>query len=289
MRSIVRAYDGVDDPVPPLDPLAVRDLRALAGASTFAESLTRTRALARHAARGLTPPSRVAADGGDGGESPGYGVELHRLSREETDAVLARRAADTTVNDVLVASLVVAVRRWNTEHGRPTRRVAISLPVNLRPAEWRTEVLGNFASYVTVSGGIADDLPRALASVARQTRAIKRDGLGGLVVDMLAGPSMLTIAVKQRLPELLSLTGGVAIDSASLSNLGVIEPLGEQVESVWFSPPGRMPLGTALGVITTGGRLFLTLRYRHAQFDAPAAQEFLGMYVGVLQGSETAH
>jgi hypothetical protein len=50
-----------------------------------------------------------------------------------------------------------------------------------------------------------------------------------------------------------------------------------------------MPLGTALGVITTGGRLFLTLRYRHAQFDARAARQFLGGYVRVLQGSETAH
>jgi NRPS condensation-like uncharacterized protein len=285
MRSILRAYAGDQDPVPPLDPLAVRDVRALAGAATLGESLARTRALARHTARQWTPPSRVAAVGGDG-DRPGYGVEAHAFSRDETDAVHARRTPGTTFNDVLVASLVVAIRRWNSEHGRSTRRIAISLPVNLRPPEWRNEVLGNFASYVTVSGGAAHDLARALVVVARQTRTIKREGLAGMVVDMLAGPSMLTIAAKRRLPELLTLTGDRSVDTASLSNLGALESFGDEVESVWFSPPGRMPLGAAFGAVTQSGRLFVTLRYRHAQFDARAAGEFMAMYTSVVQDAQ---
>jgi NRPS condensation-like uncharacterized protein len=65
-----------------------------------------------------------------------------------------------------------------------------------------------------------------------------------------------------------------------LSNLGRLDAVpslgGEagEVRRVWFSPPGRMPLGASLGAATYGDQLFLTLRYRHALFDAPAAAAF---------------
>ena len=54
------------------------------------------------------------------------------------------------------------------------------------------------------------------------------------------------------------------------------------VREVWFSPPGRMPLGASLGAVTLEGRLFVTLRYRHALFDEAAAAEFLGIFRDVL-------
>jgi NRPS condensation-like uncharacterized protein len=282
MRSILREYAGVDDPTPPLDLVAVRDVGALAGSRTIADRLVRVRALANHAAEQWTLAARVAVDGGD--DHAGYGVELVALSRDETAAVLTRRTAGTTVNDVLLAALAVAIRRWNAGHGKRARRITLSMPVNLRPPEWRSEVVGNFASYVTVSGSIADDLPGALEYVGRQTRAIKRDGLAGLVVDLLAGYSMLTIAAKRRLPDMLALTGPVAIDTASLSNLGTLPDLGGDVDDVWFSPPGRMPLGAAFGAVTHDDRLHLALRYRHAQFDPAAARAFAGLYRDVLLG-----
>jgi NRPS condensation-like uncharacterized protein len=282
MRSILREYAGVDDPTPPLDLLAVRDVGALAGSRTIADRLVRVRALANHAAEQWTLAARVAVDGGD--DHAGYGVELVALSRAETAAVLARRTAGTTVNDVLLAALAVAIRRWNAGHGKRARRITLSMPVNLRPPEWRSEVVGNFASYVTVSGSIADDLPGALEYVGRQTRAIKRDGLAGLVVDLLAGYSMLTIAAKRRLPDMLALTGPVAIDTASLSNLGTLPDLGGDIDDVWFSPPGRMPLGAAFGAVTHDDRLHLALRYRHAQFDPAAARAFAELYRDVLLG-----
>ena len=280
MLSIMRAYAGADDPVPPLDPLAVRDVGALAGTASLAEGIVRIRALAQHAACQWIPPARVAAVGG--GDRPGYGVELLALSRDETDAVRALRTDGTTVNDVMLAALAVAVRRWNAEHGRSTLRVTLSMPVNLRPREWRTEVVGNFASYVSLSCGIADDVPCALEGIGRQTRAIKRDGLAGVVVDLLAGPSLMRIAAKRRLPELITLTGGVMVDTASLSNLGTLPPAGKDVEAVWFSPPGRMPLGVAFGAATHDDRLHLALRYRHAQFDSSAARAFVQLYRDVL-------
>ena len=54
---------------------------------------------------------------------------------------------------------------------------------------------------------------------------------------------------------------------------------------IWFSPPGRMPLGASMGVATLNDRLHVTLRYRHALFDANAAERFQGLFRETLLGS----
>jgi hypothetical protein len=82
---------------------------------------------------------------------------------------------------------------------------------------------------------------------------------------------------------LIPLTGNVIVDTAVLSNLGRVvdvPTLGDAgaVRELWFSPPGRMPLGASMGAATLSGRLFMTLRYRHALFDQGAASEFLATF-----------
>jgi NRPS condensation-like uncharacterized protein len=226
--------------------------------------------------------------GGD--DRPGYGFELLALSPDETASVLAKRIEDTTVNDVLLAALAVAIRRWNEANDGWPGRIALTMPVNLRPPEWREEIIGNFASYVTISLGVGDhrELRRALEVTAQRTRLIKRHGLAGLVVQMLVGPSLLPVAAKRQLQDLIALTGNTVVDTASLSNLEVLDgwpSLGDgagTVEAAWFSPPGRMPLGAAIGAATVGGRLHVTMRYPHAQFDRAGAHAFVDVYRDVL-------
>ena len=288
MRSILRAYAGEEDPLPALDPLAVRDVLALAGAKSLEDRLVRGQALALSAARRLAPSARIAREGGDG--RPGYGFELLALAPEETRSVRAKQAAGTTVNDVLLAALAVAIRRWNTCHLRWPGPIALTMPVNLRPAEWRDEVVGNFASYATVPLGVCeqDDFRRAVEVTAERTRHIKQHGLAAAIVDLLVGPSLLPVAAKRGLQHLIPLTGNRVVDTASLSNLEVLDDwpsLGDgagTVEAVWFSPPVRMPLGAALGAATVGGRLHVTMRYTHAQFDRAAAHAFAEVYRDVL-------
>lgn len=287
MRSVLRAYARHPDPAPEIDPLAARDVRALAGAASPAERFVRAQSLARHALRHAVPAARVARDGGDA--RPAYGFETLSLSREETTAVRDLRTPRTTVNDVLIAALAMTIKRWNDEHGRRTGRVAITMPVNLRPALWRSEVVANLASWATVSLSTADlkDLRRAVMMTGRRTSMIKRDRLSGTIIDLLAGPAMLSVSAQRRLQDLIPLTGDVVVDTASLSNLGVLDDLASlgdagEVRSLWFSPPGRMPLGASFGVLTLDGRLHLTLRYRHAQFDQEAARGFAEIYRDVL-------
>ena len=68
-------------------------------------------------------------------------------------------------------------------HRRRAWPITLTMPVNLRPPAWRDEVVGNFASYVSVVvGASARDLGQASETVTRQTREIKRDRLAGTVV-----------------------------------------------------------------------------------------------------------
>ena len=290
MRSVLRAYAGVDDPVPALNRPALRDVLGLARSRSVQERAARWTAMACEAARRLAPVTRIARQGGD--RRPGYGFELIALSRDETAAVLAKRDADdaATVNDVLLAALTIAIRRWNARHGRTTGRVALTMPVNMRPDAWREEVLGNYAAYVTVSLASRDhdDVRSALEETVYRTREIKESRLAGVTVMLLVGPSMLPVAAKRRLQCLIPLTGNAVVDTASLSNLGVLDgwpDLGDgagRVEALWFSPPGRAPLGAAIGIGTFGGRLHVAMRYPHSQFDRAGARAFGALYREVL-------
>jgi NRPS condensation-like uncharacterized protein len=280
MGSIARAYAGEDDPVPPVDPLEVRDVGALAAAGSVKERVARGRAALDYLARGVRSPARLARDAN--GDRAGYGFAQIALEPDEVERIVGRRSGGATVNDVLLGGLAVAVRRWNEQHQELTGAVYLMMPINLRPREWQYEVVGNFASYVSVrlSGGDHTTLDRAVAAAADSTRRIKEGGIAGLIVELFGAPTLLPTGLKRRMQDLIPLTGNVVVDTAVLSNLGRVESvphLGEAgaVREVWFSPPGRMPLGASLGVVTLDGRLFMTLRYRHSLFHAGAAAKFL--------------
>jgi NRPS condensation-like uncharacterized protein len=286
MLSIVRAYAGESDPIPPLDPFAVRDVGALAAAGSAAERSARRRAILTAAGRPFMSAARIAREGHD--DRPAYGFEMLRLSRDESQTVFARQSSGTTVNDVLLGALALAIVRWNSEHGSRSGWVALSMPVNLRPSEWRNEIFSNFASWVTVWVKPAphEYLAPVAARVAVTTRAIKRDKLGGLAVDLLRMPGTLMIAGKRWLQYAKTVTNEVVVDTASLSNLGITERMPSPFDgagvSVWFSPPSQMPLGIGIGAVTFAEQLHVTVRYRHTQFDAPAARRFTELFRDVL-------
>jgi NRPS condensation-like uncharacterized protein len=287
MASIARAYSGEEDPVPALDALEVRDVRAIFGAGSVKERITRGRAALEYIPRWVSTPARIAPQGHS--DRRGYGFELLRFEPDEVEELLALRTGKATVNDVLLAGLAVAVHRWNEQHGASSGAVYLMMPINLRPPEWRFEVLGNFAAYLSVHLGSDDQktLAEAIEATAARTRRIKNNGVAEFIVDFFALPSALPTGLKQHMQKLIPLTRNFVVDTAVLSNLGRLPPeprFGDAgaVQEVWFSPPGRMPLGASLGVATLDGRLFLTLRYCHALFDAAAASAFLTTFREVL-------
>jgi NRPS condensation-like uncharacterized protein len=290
MGSIARAYAGEEDPLAPVDALGVRDVGAMAGAGSIKERLARGRATLDYLARGVTTPVRIEPQGH--GDRPGYGFELLALQPDELGVLLERRPDGATVNDALLGGLAVAVRRWNAERDGDEGSVYLMMPINLRPPGWRFDVVGNFASYVSVRLGAReqDTLEAATAAAAEGTRRVKDGAVAGLIIDLFSLPTVLPTGLKRRMQDLIPLTGNVVVDTAVLSNLGRVQDvphLGEAgaVRELWFSPPGRMPLGASLGAVTLGERLFLTLRYRHALFDQAAAAGFMATFREVLAGT----
>ncbi|MFZ0041005.1 MAG: condensation domain-containing protein [Solirubrobacteraceae bacterium] len=289
MASFLRAYAGEEDPSPEVDPLEVRDIARLVHSRSLKARLARGATLVEQAGRLGESPARIAPQGES--DRRGYGFVLLELNREDLETVRSHRRDGATVNDVLLAGLGVAIRRWNDRHGGAVGPLAVMMPVNLRPTEWRNEVVGNFASYVSVRFTPRDlvDLTAAVSAARARTRDIKRHDSAGLVVDLLELPTAtLPTAVKRRFQDLITLTGNRLVDSAVLSNLGRLDGVPRlggsagEVRRVWFSPPGRMPLGASLGAATYGDELFVCLRYRHALFDTDGAAAFASVLHGVL-------
>jgi NRPS condensation-like uncharacterized protein len=165
-------------------------------------------------------------------------------------------------------------------------------PVNVRPAAWFEEVVGNLLSFVSVSvlEGEQSDLATAQLAVAARTRALKELGLSGTIIDLLSLFDICPVGVRHFLARNLRGIAGPALDTAILSNLGSLAvPVDFGAEAgtateIWFSPPGQMPLCAAIGAATLNGELFLTLRYCRHQFDAAGAAAFADTWREVLLG-----
>jgi NRPS condensation-like uncharacterized protein len=289
LRSVARAYTGDADPVPALDLVAARNLSARLAAPDLATRVRRQLALAEKLRDLVTPPARMVRVGGS--DRPGYGFHLVSLTAAETGA-LTGLDHPGTVNDLLLAALNLAVAGWNAEHGGRCGRVGVLVPANLRPAAWRTEMVGNFTLMARVSTRAADrSTPsRALAAVTRQTSRKKRTGMGTALVEVLGGSSRLPLWAKQAVSPLLWITGNRLVDTAICSNLGRVDepvsfgPGAGDATAIHFSAPGRMPCGLSLGAATAGDRLHLAFRYRHPQFDDRAAGRFAERFVAALAG-----
>lgn len=284
LRSVARAYAGWPDPV--LVPLHARAPAVLTATAPSRPALGRWAVLLHELREAAGPFARVAADGGR--DHPGYGCHQLALSTEQTASLLDHRPPWCTVNDMLLAALHVTIERWNADRLKPSDRVGVLMPVNLRPPGWHHEVVGNYSFSVPVVTRCDDrvDLKTALAAVRARTWMLKAEGLAAVPLTLLVGLHGLPVPVKRATARLLAT--GPMVPTAMLSNLGrITEPLwfgaelGEASE-VWFSPPAKMPLGLAVGAVTASGRLHLSFRYRHPLLGPVAAVRFGRSYAETL-------
>ena len=286
LRSIARAYWGLPDPQPELDLVDTRDMRDTLAARDAPERARRISTLLDKVKDEVQPPSRLAVDGGT--EKPGYGFHHVTLSPERTKALAGVEGG--TVNDVLLAALHVAVAAWNDEHARPSNRIGILVPVNLRPKEWWEEMAGNFTLNVRVATKPAERVSceSVLEAVAEQSNRIKKGGTGAALIEVIGGLPSVPLWAKQSMAPVLSFSGSRLVDSALLSNIGELDeppsfgPDAGDTTEMWFSAPARMPLGLTVGTVTIGGRMHVAYRYRHPQFDDEAVRRFAACYEACL-------
>ena len=288
VRSVARTYAGEPDPVPDVDPMEARDIKALTGANDGRTRARRLGALVEKGRDAAAAPDRIEPDGGE--DRPGYGLHQEQLSPEDTKRLVTAEVPGT-VNDVLVAALHLAIDAWNAERGVTSRRIGVMVPVNMRPKDWQEEIAANLLLPVRVATDRADRASpeAALAAVAEQSRRIKEAGTGAALIELLGRSPGFPLGMKEATSPVLRALGGRLADSALLSNLANLDDppsfgadAGETTE-VWFSAPARMPLGLSMGIVTAGGRLHAVFRYRHPLFGDQAARRFADLYFATVE------
>ncbi|HVF14163.1 MAG TPA: condensation domain-containing protein [Acidimicrobiales bacterium] len=287
LRSLARAYSGDPDAGEAAAFAEARQLPARMVGGDLQTRLGRYRTIAEKLRDLIVPPARLAPDGGSG--EAGYGFHHVSLSPDETRALVALDHPGT-VNDLLVAALHRAIGAWNEGHGVRRGRVGVLVPANLRPPEWRQDVVGNFSLPGRVSSTRRDRrTPQdTLRVVTAQTRRMKRTGMGTALIEVLSRAQRYPLWLKEAMVTMMPLTGNRLVDTAMLSNLGPLTDLPSfgpdagEVTEVWFSPPARMPLGLSIGAVTVVDRLHLVFRYRHRLFDDRSARSFAGSYLAEL-------
>jgi NRPS condensation-like uncharacterized protein len=236
--------------------------------------------------------TRLAAQGGEQqARDAGFrGFHLLRLNRDETAVVMGRRRPPATINDLLIASLAVAVRRWNDAHGVEPQRLTVHMAVNLRPREWITEVVSNLATdaRVAVPKSAQRDLDRAQLAVAEQTRVLKRYRASG----ELEIRTMLNLVPPSLLYPLVKILQSRPADSAAgLSTLGHVDAFPDfahdagPVTEFWFGPPGGAALGTLAGALIMRAEMFFALHYHRAESNSTGARAFAETWREVLLGN----
>ena len=284
MESVAGAYAEDGPPGPPMDFVAVNDLPVRPASRPVSAVEAWYRTAVERVRDVLANPACLAADHPDA--DPGYGFHFTRLSVADTRRV-ANVHRQGTARNVLLAGLHLAIGEWNREHGTPGRRIGVLVPVDLRPAEWSHEVVGNFSvtARVSTSRRHRSGVRAALKAITAQKTRNKRFRTGVALLTALERNGLLPLWAKQSLVVLQPLTRNKAVDTALLANIGWLAGAPSfgaeagETTAMWCSLPARAPHSLCIGAVTVAGRLHLTFRYPHRLFDADAARRFADSYV----------
>jgi NRPS condensation-like uncharacterized protein len=273
LHSIARCYAGRPDPVD--------------AGSTILRVPPRPKDRQGPRIRYLRSATRIAVDTAD----PGPGGGFHLLSIPIDTVRSGPRRPSATVNDLLIAALVLTVEEWNEKHGGSADTIRVTMPVNARATAGADGPLGNLSRLVVIANDPAHrrSLGGLLTDITSQTTEAK--AIGGPQIDRLSRlftTPWLPVAVKARLLVTARRLAGPAVgDTALLSNLGAVRDPpdfgpGARPVGLWFSPSVRLPAGLSIGVVTLGRQLNVCFRYRRELLDPLAAARFAAMFHAAL-------
>jgi len=276
---VVNNYAGRIDPRS-VDPLKVRESDILASGKSKEEkkqAQEQQKDQLDFLRRNLTKAASICADGGS--DTCGYGIHQLTVNSKEFRTLNPKKYVAATINDLLLAAMHKSIDSWNRDHGVDAGLIRVQSPVNLRPARWQNEVMGNYIGSFPTNSVVAErESPEALISAIRtQTQYAKETGFGEVMYESMQFQSKMPAFLKDKLmPVLLN---SVSSTSACVSNLGLAPKRVEfsqdkPATELWFSPPAAMPMGVGLGVMGYSGRLFFSFRYARALFDENAIQKF---------------
>lgn len=284
LQSVARAYAGEEDEVSGPDPLKVQ------AEGLDVELAKQTRAaklkdMAYLTQSGMGKVSTLCPKSPE--DRAGYYCTAVTLEGDELSALDPKRHADATLNDLFVAAMHKSIEKWNRKRKGEAAKIRIPVPVNLRPASWSREVVGNY--FMTFMTNTEKEQRRSAAllmeTVSEQTRRGKQDQVAEKMY--LAMKRRLSVPVFSR-ELIMKYAGNNQGSSAFLTNLGRIGSslsFGDagDAAAVWITAPVPMPVGMGLGIISLGGHLNLAFRHCAELMNAQAGQDFSGLYRETLQ------
>jgi NRPS condensation-like uncharacterized protein len=238
----------------------------------------------------LPPPTRVFHD------KSGQSRELHfcfeTISPREFRQIQSKaRAAGVELNDIFLAACYGVVEKWNSIHGKTSKKIRVMAPVNISPKGFRY-VVSNQASWFSLS-----TTPKDRADPAKLLRKVRADTIDA-IMNRIAFSLIHFFYVCSRFP--LFLMRGMCwflmitrtyVDTILITNVGFIWPklsseepavsnIGNaKILNVTGSAPVVTPMGLSIAVGIYNRNLNLSLTYRPALFSEEKAQTFLDLYV----------
>ncbi|MBN1208404.1 MAG: wax ester/triacylglycerol synthase family O-acyltransferase [Myxococcaceae bacterium] len=179
------------------------------------------------------------------------------LPLEEVKAL--GRAMESTINDVLLAALTGALRRYLEERGGPVEDLRAFIPVNLRPPEAPIpRELGNRFGLVFLELPVKEVEPRRrLRELKRRMDALKRSPEAALTFGMLGVVGLAPAAVERKAVEVLAAKGSLIMTNVPGPRHAVYLA-GTKVAGLMFWVPqsGKVALGVSIfsyaGQVTVG-------------------------------------
>jgi len=238
----------------------------------------------------LPPPTRVFHD------KSGRSKELHFcfkiISPKEFGQIQSKaRSAGVELNDIFLAACYQVVEKWNSMHGKTSKRIRIMAPVNISPKGFRY-VVSNQASWFSLP-----TMPRDRADPAELLRKLRADSIDETMhriafslVYFFYFCSRFPLLVMRGMCRFLMITR-TYVDTILITNVGFIWPkLGSEEPAVRnignakiLNVTGSAPVVTPMGLSIAAGiynkNLNFSLTYRPALFSEEKAKMFLDLYV----------
>ncbi|HVP61149.1 MAG TPA: wax ester/triacylglycerol synthase family O-acyltransferase [Myxococcaceae bacterium] len=168
------------------------------------------------------------------------------------------RATGSTVNDVLMAALAGALRRYLLEHGPVKRRLDVRgvIPVNLRSAN-EAHLLGNRFGLVFLQLPLGIESPRSrLAEVRRRMRAIKESPGAAATFELLWVLGRLPRPLFDAVVDLFA-TKATAVVTNVVGPREPLSILGARLRQAMFWVPCAGHLGLGVSLLSYAGRVWV--------------------------------
>jgi NRPS condensation-like uncharacterized protein len=238
----------------------------------------------------LPPPTRVFHD------KSGQSRELHfcfKIVRPKEFGQIQSKAksAGVELNDIFLTACYRAVEKWNSIHGKASKKIRVMAPVNISPKGFRN-VVSNQASWFSLPTTPRDraDPTKLLRHVRANTIDATMNRMAFSLVYFFYFCSRFPLFVMRGMCRFLMSTR-IYVDTILITNVGVIWPkpgseepavrnIGNaKILNVTGSAPVVTPMGLSIAAGTYNKNLNFSLTYRPALFSEEKAQMFLDLYV----------